>query len=185
MMDPLEQAKAFALRVGSWTELQRESYGVARRPERVPEVNELRQRLKSLGVKELDYFSEGLDCVQYAQAPRAAIVLGWTGFVDLVQAKMERDKFAALNAILKLEFHGIYKRYGQIKSRTDLSDGFDDSMLLQAGKKLDWYKKHVYVQLDAMRDERNNCAHVQEYAITPRTALGFYDKLVTYIPNVL
>ena len=114
------------------------SVSVLRGPKRVPEVNELRAEIKALGVSQLSYFEEGLDCIQYAQASRAAIVMGWTGFIDLLQSK-------------KLGILGT----------------------------------HAYKQLDAMRDERNNCAHVQEYAVTPRIALGFYAKLITYLPSVL
>jgi hypothetical protein len=184
-MDHISKARDVALSAAKWSELQASSYGVAKRPERVPEVSELRRRIKALGVKDLDYFDEGLDCVQYAQAPRAAIVMAWTGFIDLLQLKFDRDKYTDLNAILKLEFHGVYKRVGQIKTREDLVDYFDDALLLQAAKKIGWLKRHAFTQLDAMRDERNNCAHVQEYAVTPRTALGFYDKVITYLPLAL
>jgi hypothetical protein len=184
-MDSLAYAKKVALRAAKWSELQEDSYGIARRPERVPEVSELRQRIKALGVKDLDYFGEGLDCIQYAQAPRAAIVMAWAGFIDMLQLKFDRDKYAALNAILKFDFHGVHKRLGQVKTRDDLIGHFDDALLLQASKKLGWLGKHAFTQLDAMRDERNNCAHVEEYAVTPRTALGFYDKIITYLPQVL
>lgn len=184
-MDSLDQAKEFAVRAAKWVEVQQNSYGASKRAERVPEVSELRQRLLALGIKDLDYFGEGLDCIQYAHAPRAAIVLAWTGFIDLLQLKFERDSFNQLNGILKMEFHGVHKKLGQIKRREQLIDSFDDALLLQAAKKLSWLGKHAFTQLDAMRDERNNCAHVQEYAVTARTALGFYDKVITYLPNVL
>jgi len=184
-MDNLDAIRAVAERISSWSAIQKQSYVASKRPERVPEVAELRASLVALGVKELSYFEEGLDCIQYAQAARAAIVLGWTGFNDLLQSKIASDGFAALNGILKVEFHGVHKKAGAIKSREELTVHFDDALLLEAGRKLKLYATHVWKQLDAMRDERNNCAHVQEYAVTPRIALGFYAHLIQFLPHVL
>ena len=184
-MDRLSSALAYVKRVAEWRSAQGASYVNVRRPERVPEVSELRRDLLTLGIKELSYCDEGLDCIQYAQAPRAAIVLGWTGFIDLLQARIARDGFVALNAILKTEFHGVHKRAGKIGNRLELSQYFDDALLLTAAKILGIRQKHVHAQLDAMRDERNNCAHVEEYAVTVRIAMGYYANLVQYLPLVL
>ena len=184
-MDSLSIIHRIALKASAWQKAQEGGYVVTKKAERVPEVNELRQEIKSLGVGELDYFSEGLDCIQYAQAPRAAIVLGWTGFIDLLQNKIGKDNYDSLNTILKTAFHGVYKKKSQIATKQDLCDLFDDAVLLEAGKKLGFFDKHVYTQLNAMRDERNNCAHVQEYAVTVRIALGFYAKLIRFLPYTL
>lgn len=184
-MNDLALIRTIADRASRWRAQQSEGYAISKGPERVPEVSELRGELRALGVTEFKYFSEGLDCIQYAQAPRAAIILGWTGFIDLLQNRIARDGFVGLNAILKLDFHGVYKKVSQVKSKDQLCEHFDDALLLSAGRKLDLYKKHVWTQLDAMRDERNNCAHVEEYAVTVRIALGFYAKLIQYLPYTL
>jgi hypothetical protein len=184
-MDHLDSAREFVTRLARWRAIQADGYLISRGPERVPEVSELRRSLLSLGVKDLKYFDEGLDCIQYAQAPRAAIVLGWTGLIDLLQLKIGRDGYASLNSILKTEFHAIHKRLGHIKAREDLIDNFDDALLLETGRKLGFYDKHAWTQLNAMRDERNNCAHVQEYAVNVRIALGFYAHLIEFLPYVL
>jgi len=183
--DLLSIAHRLALKASTWQKVQEGGYVVTKKAERVPEVNELRQEIKSLGVVELDYFSEGLDCIQYAQASRAAIVLGWAGFIDLLQNKISKDNYIGLNSILKIAFHGIHKKKSQITNKQDLCDLFDDAALLEAGKKLGFFDKHVHTQLNAMRDERNNCAHVQEYAVTIRIALGFYAKLIKFLPYIL
>jgi hypothetical protein len=133
----------------------------------------------------LSYFDEGLDCIQYAQASRLSIVGGWTGLIDLLQSRLERDSFVALNSIIKMEFHAVHKKVGQIGTREALAANFDDALLLEAGRKLKFYEKHVWIQLNAMRDERNNCAHMQEYAVNVRIALGFYAHLIEFIPYVL
>ena len=184
-MDSVDAARDFAGRVASWRAAQTTGYVVVRGPERVPQVRELKQELQKLGIKELKYFEEGLDCIQYAQAPRAAVVLGWTGFIDLLETRLERDTFKDLNAILKMEFHGIYNKVGHLRSRKDLVDNFDDRMLLEAGRKLKFYESKVSSQLNAMRDERNNCAHVEEYAMTIPLAMGFYAHLIHYLPLIL
>jgi len=181
-LNKLEQLVGAANRI-SRSDVNR--FAVKKRPERVPEVSELRAEIKQLGVRELSYFEEGLDCIQFAQASRASIVLGWTGYIDLLQKKIGEDGFTKLNAILKSDFGGVYKKAGKINSTEELAKYFDDSLLLQAAKKLGILKKHSHTQLDAMRDERNNCAHVQEYAVTPRMALGFYAKLIQFLPLVL
>jgi hypothetical protein len=184
-MDSVDAARNFAGRVAFWRAAQTDGYVVTRGPERVPQVRELKQELLKLGIKELKYFDEGLDCIQYAQAPRAAIVLGWTGFVDLLEGKLERDTFNGLNAILKMEFHGVHKKIGHITSKKELVEHFDDAMLLEAGRKLKFYETKVWTQLNAMRTERNNCAHVEEYAVTVPIAMGFYAYLIQYLPLIL
>jgi hypothetical protein len=47
------------------------------------------------------------------------------------------------------------------------------------------YKKHAHTQLQAMRDLRNNCAHVEEFPVTLDMALGFYSSLATYLEFLL
>src|SRR4030042_6292493 len=118
-MDPLSAIHRIALKVSAWQKAQEGGYSVTKKAERVPEVSELRQEIKSLGVVELDYFSEGLDCIQCAQASRAAIVLGWTGFIDLLQNKIGKDNYAALNSILRASFPGIYKKRSHIACKND------------------------------------------------------------------
>jgi hypothetical protein len=184
-MDSVDAARDFVGRVASWRAAQTSGYVVVRGPERVPHVSELKQDLLKLGIKELNYFEEGLDCIQYAQAPRAAIVLGWTGFIDLLESRLERNTFSELNAILNTDFHGIYKKLGHVKSRKELVEHFDDKMLLEAGRKLKFYQSKVWSQLNAMRDERNNCAHVEEYAVTVPIAMGYYAHLIQYLPLIL
>lgn len=183
-MDYLQKVESLVDAVNHLAKFDVSALTVVRGPARVPEVNELRSELKLLGLKSLEYFAEGLDCIEYAQAPRAAIVMGWTGYIDLLQKKISDDSFGALNAILKLSFHGVYKKCSQIKSIDDLIKYFDDALLLEAGRKLGYLQPHEFKQLDAMRDERNNCAHVQEYAVTPRIALGFYAHLIRFIPSI-
>ncbi len=184
-MDYLTRARELVEAIARLKELVIPSVTVSRGPQRVPEVNELRREIKDLGVSQLSYFEEGLDCIQYAQASRAAIVLGWTGFIDLLQKKLAVDGFVALNGILKSGFRGVYNKVKKLSSTNDLAKHFDDALLLQAAKQLGILKSHAYKQLDAMRDERNNCAHVAEYAVTPRIALGYYARLITYLPLVL
>ena len=184
-LEQLDLIKSFTFKIASWTHKQENDFVVTKRAERVPEVNELRREIRSMGVYELKYFEEGLDCIEYAHAARAAIVMGWTGFIDLLQNRIAKDNYRELNAILKLRFHGIYKKCSSIKDRDDLIKHFDDALLLEAGRKIGLFQGHVFKQLDAMRDERNNCAHVEEYAVTVRIALGFYAKLIQYLPYVL
>ena len=58
-------------------------------------------------------------------------------------------------------------------------------MLLEAGRKLKFYQTKVWTQLNAMRTERNNCAHVEEYAVTVPIAMGFYAYLIQYLPLII
>jgi hypothetical protein len=109
-MEQLRIAEEFVTKLVRWRVAQTDLYEVSRGPERVLEVSDLRRNLRSLGIKDLDYFDEGLDCIQYAQASRGAIVLAWTGLVDLLQAKIGRDGYVSLNAILNTAFRGIHKK---------------------------------------------------------------------------
>jgi hypothetical protein len=142
----------------------------------------IRNSLAQLPLVEKKYFNEGLSCIQFAQAPRAAIVLGWTGFMDVLHNRLARD-LVALNQAFAKKFPKLHSK-GELKGLNDIPE-LEDWQTLNLGHEMKLYEKHAHTQLDAMRDLRNNCAHVEEFAVTFDMALGFYGSLAEYLKFVL
>ena len=143
----------------------------------------IKAELKAINCPQLSYFNEGLNCIQFAQAPRAAIVLAWTGFIDLLHQRFARD-FKTFNNAYSAKFEKLHKKSGDIESLEQLRE-LKDWEALTIGKHLGLFQNFPYVQLDAMRAQRNNCAHVEEFQVTTMIALGYYSQLVKFLPLIL
>lgn len=143
----------------------------------------VRAQLKAIDCAGQSYFSEGLDCIQFAGAPRAAIVLAWSGFIDLLHRRFASD-FDAFNQAYAVRFETLHKKSGDIRALDRLRE-FQDWEALEIGKQVGLFKKHAHKQLDAMRDLRNNCAHVEEFQVTTHIALGYYSQLAAFLPSIL
>src|SRR4051812_22748487 len=138
----------------------------------------VRGQLEGLGLTDIAYFIEGLNCIQFAQASRAAIVLGWSGFIDLFHRRLHRD-IEQVNAVFRTHFPKLSERIGNFAQLSDF-EALRDKDALKLGQHLKLYDHHVYTQLDAMRDERNAYAHVGRIEPDILMALGFYSRLVRY-----
>jgi hypothetical protein len=143
---------------------------------------EIREHLSRLENAPKKYFTEGLNCVQFAHSPRAAVVLGWTGFMDVLHHRLASD-LRSVNAALEKKFPKLHGR-GELKN-IDAIRSLEDWQTVDLGHEMGLYKKHTHTQLQAMRDLRNNCAHVEEFAVTRDMALGFYSSLATYLEFLL
>jgi hypothetical protein len=147
----------------------------------------IRTKIEGLNVELPSYFDEGINCIQYAQAPRAAIVLDWTGFVDLLTQRFVRE-LDALNSALTT--YGDSQKDKRLNSYLPVTSAEElirvpDFYLIEAAKVMRLLGKYDHARLQSMRLLRNNCAHVQEFAINAETALGFYNDLVDFLPKVL
>jgi len=147
------------------------------------QTQKIKQDLTALGVTQLSYFSEGLNCIQFAQAPRAAIVLAWSGFVDLLHQRFARD-LPAFNAALKMHRSKLHAQTGDFSGLADFA-ALKDVDAIDIGHHLRIYDHHVKIQLDAMRDLRNTSAHIAARSPDIQIALGFYSHIVPLLPTVL
>jgi hypothetical protein len=147
------------------------------------QAREIKHRREQLGVTQLDYFNEGLNCIQFARAPRAAVVLGWSGFVDLLHQRFSRDP-VAFNSLLRSYRPRLHSVLGDLQSPTDF-EALKDKDAIELGFQMKLYDHHAKTQLDAMRDLRNACAHVGQDPADIQVALGFFSQLVRFLPSII
>jgi hypothetical protein len=147
------------------------------------QAREIKDRLEKLGVNQMDYFNEGLNCIQFARAPRAAVVLGWSGFVDLLHQRFLRD-LAAFNSTLRSHRPRLHANLGDLQSLIDF-EALKDKDAVELGFQMKLYNHHSKIQLGAMRDLRNACAHVGQDPADIQNALGFFSNLVRYLPSII
>jgi hypothetical protein len=81
-------------------------------------TGQIRNSLAKLPIPQKNYFSEGLNCIQFAQAPRAAIVLGWSGFMDVLHDRLLRN-LTGLNQALAARFPKLHSK-GQLRGIDDI-----------------------------------------------------------------
>jgi hypothetical protein len=165
-----------------WKQINRHLQEAQWPPHAAIRTEEIRNSLAKLPLSEKKYFNEGLACIQFAHAPRAAIVLGWTGFMDVLQSRLSRDP-VVLNQAFAKKFPKLHSK-GELKGLDGIR-ALEDWQALDLGREMNLYEKHAHTQLNAMRDLRNNCAHVEEFPVTVDMALGFYSSLAQFLVFVL
>jgi hypothetical protein len=143
----------------------------------------IKKRLSALDVTQLKYFGEGLSCIESAKAPRAAIVLGWTGFIELLHQRFIHDPEAA-NAAFTTAFPKLHEKGWSLQTLDDCLK-LEDWQKVKVARQMNLYAKHAEAVIVSMNHLRNNCAHVEEFPVTILSALGFYDSLAQFLPGVL
>jgi hypothetical protein len=141
----------------------------------------IRAALHRLPAAQQRYFDEGLHCLQFARAPRAAIVLGWSGYMDALHRRLAQDLDA-----LQPKYAERYPERSVKRKLKDLADVRDlaDWQALALGLDMQLYGKGMHAQLAAMKDERNHCAHIEEYTVTIQMALYFYARLAQHVEEL-
>ena len=117
-------------------------------------------------------------CIAYStRAPRAAIVLGWAGFMDALHRRLASELQA-----LQPKYAARFPKLSERHRLNDLATvrELDDWQALDLGLEMGYYPKSLLTQLNAMRDQRNHCAHIEEYPVTIEMALFFYASLANY-----
>ena len=173
----VDDSGAFHVSGPGWKTINRRLHEAQWPNEAVQRAAIIRQTLEALPIAQQRYFSEGLHCIQYARAPRAAIVLGWAGFMDALHRRLASELQA-----LQPKYAARFPKLSERHRLNDLATvrELDDWQALDLGLEMAYYAKSLLTQLNAMRDQRNHCAHIEEYPVTIEMALFFYASIANY-----
>lgn len=126
---------------------------------------------------ERGYISEAISCLA-AKAPRAAVVMGWTGSIDHLRNKVEAAGFAQFEAA----YRAIYpkSKRGAPRALEDLED-FSDREMLTVTERMRIVAPAGKKALLAQLDLRNSCGHPTAAKPRVNTVKAFFEQVIDFI----
>lgn len=138
---------------------------------RVVILEESYDKLTKLTLKQDELFRQALRCVEH-QLFRAAHVLAWAGFMDLLEEKLASD------GLLKLRATKPAWKAGSVE---ELRENVVEYQLIEAAKDLGLCTKTEMKALHGMLNKRNECAHPNDFFPDMNITLGYISELLTRV----
>lgn len=136
---------------------------------RVIFVDQTRRQLQGLSLLQQELFDEALVCIERGLY-RAAHVMAWAGFIDLVEQQLASDGFAKLHAN-----RPKWRGYTTVEL---LRENVADFQILEAARDVGLLGKSQTKTLLGLLAKRNECAHPSDYVPTLNEALGYVTELL-------
>jgi len=143
---------------------------------RVVILEESYDKLTKLTLKQDELFRQALRCVEH-QLFRAAHVLAWAGFMDLLEEKLVSDGLAQVKAA----FPAWAANAGSIE---ELREAVVEFQLIEAARKLGLCSKTEMKALHGMLNKRNECAHPNDFFPDMNITLGYISELLTRVATL-
>jgi hypothetical protein len=141
---------------------------------RVVILEESYDKLTKLTLKQDELFRQALRCVEH-KLFRAAHVLAWAGFMDLLEEKLASDGLVKIRAAYPAWAAG---------SIEDLRESVVEFQLIQAAKKLGLCTNTEMKALHGMLNKRNECAHPNDFFPDMNITLGYISELLTRVATL-
>lgn len=141
---------------------------------RVVILEESYDKLTKLTLKQDELFRQALRCVEH-QLFRAAHVLAWAGFMDLLEEKLASDGLVKLRAA---------KTGWKATTVEELRETVVEYQLIEAAKDLGLCTKTEMKALHGMLNKRNECAHPNDFYPDMNITLGYISELLTRVASL-
>jgi hypothetical protein len=138
---------------------------------RVMVLEESYKKLTKLSLKQDELFRQSLRCVEH-QLFRAAHVLAWAGFMDLLEEKLASDGLTKLRAA---------RPAWKASNIEDLRENVVEYQLIEAAKELALVSKTQMKALHGLLNKRNECAHPSDFYPDVNDTLGYISELLSRI----
>jgi hypothetical protein len=138
---------------------------------RVVILEESYDKLTKLTLKQDELFRQALRCVEH-KLFRAAHVLAWAGFMDLLEEKLASD------GLVKLRAAKTAWKAGNVE---ELRENVVEYQLIEAAKDLGLCTKTEMKALHGMLNKRNECAHPNDFFPDMNITLGYISELLTRV----
>ncbi len=146
---------------------------------------QLRGMLDKVSGSEHAYLEEAVGCIESGFL-RAAVVMGWAGAVDRMQAKIAAvgfDKFNAISKIMKKK-GGVYSQFDRaysVKSLNAFRAKVSDRSLLMTLLYMEAIDVNQHDRLKHCYTLRNNSAHPGKAPIKEANVVSFFSDLVEIV----
>ena len=129
------------------------------------------EALAKLSLRQDELFRQALRCVEH-ELYRAAHVLAWAGFMDLLEEKMESD------GLVKLR---LARPTWKAKNIEDIRENHPEYQIIEVARELDLCTKTQMKALHGMLNKRNECAHPSDFYPGINDTLGYISELLSRI----
>lgn len=141
---------------------------------RVIILEESYDKLTKLSLKQDELFRQALRCVEH-KLFRAAHVLAWAGFMDLLEEKLASD------GLVKLR---VARPVWKTANVEELRENVVEYQLIEVAKELNLVSKTQMKALHGMLNKRNECAHPSEFYPDVNDTLGYISELLSRIATL-
>lgn len=136
---------------------------------RVITLKETYDELAGLSQFQKSLFAQSMTAIE-AGLFRAAVVLAWAGFVDVLEAKLASDGWLKANS--------VWSTFPTTKTLEELRESYTEHAFVILGKECGLYGKQTMNTLHGALSERNQCAHPGNPDPGMNEALGYVSKLL-------
>lgn len=136
---------------------------------RVITLNETYDELAGLSQYQKSLFAQSVTAIESGLF-RAAIVLAWAGFVDVLETKLASDGWVKANS--------VWSKFPTTKTLEEVRESYTEHALVMLGKACGLYTKSTMNTLHGALAERNQCAHPGNPDPGMNEALGYVSKLL-------
>lgn len=136
---------------------------------RVISVAETWTRLQGLSLLQNELLG---DAIRYVERGlyRAAHVMAWAGFMDLVESRLSEDGFAKL--------HSLRPKWAVFTTVEDLRENIVEYQLLEVARDLGLLSKAATKAVLGLLSKRNECAHPSGYSPSLNESLGYVSEIL-------
>jgi hypothetical protein len=133
------------------------------------------KRLTALSLKQDELFRQALRCIEH-ELYRAAHVLAWAGFMDLLEEKLGSDGLAKLKA--------ARPAWKNTSSMEEIREYHAEFQLIEVAHIVGLCTKNQTKALQGLLNKRNECAHPSYFFPDLNDTLGYISELLTRIDTL-
>lgn len=140
-------------------------------PSRIVILEESYRRLAQLSLSQDELIRQALRCVEN-QLYRAAHVMVWAGFMDLLEEKLASDGLKKLRAA---------RPKWPINSMEDLREHVSEHQLIEAAREIGLCRKNEMKAWLGLLNKRNECGHPSDFYPGLNDSLGYVSEILQRI----
>lgn len=143
---------------------------------RVISLRESYARLAGLSLQQDELFRQAMQCVEQG-IYRAAIVMAWAAFMDVLEQKLGEDGYAKVRA--------AKSGWSKLLTVEDLHEITNDFQVIETAKDLKVLNKSEMKTIHGLLSKRNECAHPSGYTTDLNESLGYVAELLNRVEKII
>lgn len=143
---------------------------------RVISLRESYARLAGLSLQQEELFKQAMQCIEQG-IYRAAIVMAWAAFIDVVEQKLAEDGLIKVKAV----------KTGWVRFATmeELRENIPEYQLIEAARDVKLLNKGETKTILGLLSKRNECAHPSGYKPDLNESLGYVSELLSRFEKII
>jgi len=143
---------------------------------RVISLENTRKRLEGLSVQQHELFQQALECIERG-IYRAAHVMAWAAFVDVLEQKLASDGLTKLQSA-----RSAWNKWNSIE---EIRENVPEFQLIEAARELRLFSKPETKSILGLLSKRNECAHPSSHRPSLNESLGYVSDLLNRVERLL